>query len=161
MKLYRYLENILLQSFVKWSADEKDMLCSAIKLLNKVSAVMTRSSDFVKNDEIAFGIVLLSLLRTSLNACLLTSYKATEKWALIHKAWSAPKLLFWSQSKFYSHEALKLQAYFFFFDDEHGPDNECFLWLEDIKESELTVATIGIICIVITVNTHFEFARVL
>ena len=69
--------NIFLQRLVKWSETVKDKLCSATKLLNKISALVTWSStDFVGKSwcNCFFLVAVTAFLCKLVSECLLISY---------------------------------------------------------------------------------------
>lgn len=114
---------------LKWSETVKGKLCSATKLLNKVSALVTWSStDFVGINWCNWGVLLVAVtafLCKLVSECLLISYsppEATLKLELhrVQNARSFPNELDCNQWCDFFHSSWNLQLYFFFFDVEEG-----------------------------------------
>ena len=114
---------------LKRSETVKGKLCSAKKLLNKVSALVTWSStDFVSINWCNSGVLLVAVtafLCELVSECLLISYsppEATLKLELhrVQNARSFPNELDCNQWCHFFHLSWNLQLYFFFLDVEEG-----------------------------------------
>ena len=119
--------NIFLQRSVKWSETVNGKLCSATKLLNKVSALVTWSStDFVGINWRNWGVLLVAVtafLCKLVAGCLLIAYSPPEATLIlklelhrVQNARSFPNELDCNQRCDFFHSSWNFQLYFFFFD---------------------------------------------